>query len=307
MPQNFPEVWLGRVRTQLTTQDVAPWLDGIEELDTPVIELGSGSAGESNIIHVPISTFAPDVLINNTTYPIATQAYDDDTIDIKLDKYQTKSTTLSDDQVIGASYPKIDAATKSHIVAINSKKYAKAIHAIAPAANAAGTPVIPTTGEAINGRKRFTFVDLVSMKDAFDKLEVPEVGRRIVLSTDHWNDLLVDESNKAYNKLIVDFKTGQPAPIIAGFEVYSYISTPYFTTAGAKVAFAAVPGGTDNRASVAYYVGNIVKKTGLTKQYFAPANLDPENQTNRLNYRHYFITLPVMNKYIGAIYSAASA
>jgi len=307
MPQNFPEVWLGRVRTQLTTQDVAPWLDGIEELDTAVIEMGSGSAGESNIIHVPISTFAPDVLINNTTYPLAAQAYADGTVDIHLDKYQTKPTTLSDDQVIGASYPKIDAATRSHVVAINSKKYQKAIHAIAPAADGAGTPVIPTTGEVIGTRKRFTFVDLVSMKDAFDKMEVPEIGRRLVLSTDHWNDLLVDESNKAYNKLLVDFRTGQPAPNIGGFDIYSYVATPYFTTDGAKVAFAAVPGATDSRASVAYFVGNLVKKTGFTKQYFAPAYLDPENQTNRLNYRHYFIALPVMNKYIGAIYSAASA
>jgi hypothetical protein len=47
-------------------------------------------------------------------------------------------------------------------------------------------------------------------------------------------------------------------------------------------------------------------KTGITKQYFNPASLNPKTQTNELNYRHYFIVAPKQKKYYGAIVSAAA-
>ena len=295
MPVNFPEMWLNRVRTQLRSANVAPWLSGIEELDTAVIEMGSGTAGEKNLIHIPISFFDPTVLINNSTYPLALEEYTDDETVVALDKYQSLPTTLSDDQIIGASYQRIDNATGQHVNAINTKKYMKAIHALAPDANAEWTPVNFTKTD------KFTFADLANLKLAFDNMEVPLIGRRIVLSNQHWNDLIMDESNKYYNKMLVDFRQGDLVPVIAGFEIYQYVSNPYFDVDGKKLPWGAVKDETDTQASVAYYVPYIVMKTGLTKQYFAPANLDPENQTNRLNYRHYFIVLPAMPRYYGAI------
>lgn len=305
MPANFPEVWLRRVETRLMTANEAPWLDGIPELDVQVQEFGAGSAAESNVIHIPTSDFEPDVLINNTTYPIALQAYTDSEATITLDKYQTKVTTLSDDQIVGAAYPRIDNATRSHVISIATKKYQKAIHALAPASNTTNTPCIATSGDNVGTRKRLVYDDLINLKNKLDQLEVPAEGRRLVLSTDHMNDLLLDRKN--FGDQLVNYKAGMPAPQIAGFAIYSYVSNPYFTTAGVKVAFGAVPGANDNRASVCFYEGNVAKKTGLTKQYFADAKNDPETQTNKLNYRHYFICVPKRTKYIGAIYSAASA
>lgn len=302
MPQNFPEVWLGRVRQVLTSADRAPWIDGIEELDTAVIEVGSGDAGESNIVHIPTTTFEPDVLINNTTYPIAMQAYSDDKVSIQLDKYQTKATTLSDDQIVGASYRRIDAATGTHVTAILKSKYGKALHALAPAGDTANTPVVLTTGSNFSARKRLQYDDLVALKDKLDASDAPMEGRRLVLCTDHWNDLLIDRKN--FGDKLVNYNTGQPAPVIAGFSLYGYINAPAFTVATkVKKAYGAALDAGDRTGSVCFIAQNVVKKTGMTKQYFAPANLDPLNQTNKLNYRHYFICLPVLNRYIGAIVS----
>lgn len=306
MPLNFAEVWLNRVRKTLSAATSAPWLDGIPELDVAVIEVGSGSASESNIIHIPTSSFRPDVLINNSTYPIALQAYTDAEVTVQLDKYQTKVTTLSDDQVIGASYDRIDSATRSHTEAILIKKYSKGIHALAPAGNTANTPVINTTGaDDGTGRKRLVYADLVAMKGKFDVMEIPAAGRRLVLSTDHWNDLLLDREN--FGDILVKYTTGEVMPTLAGFEIYQFVANPYFAAvAKTKVVFGVAPGAGDYRASVAFYVPNVVKKTGITKQYFAAASIDPESQTNKINYRHYFIVLPAELKYIGAIASGAA-
>ena len=300
MPANFPEVWLNRVIQNLTNQNVAPWLDGIAELDVSVIEVGSGDASESNIIYIPRTSFNPDVLINNTTYPIALQAYSDDNVTVQLDKYQTKVTTLSDDQVIGAAYARIDAATGGHVRSINTKKFQKAIHAIAPSSDSANTPVVAATGTAVGGVNQLTYDDLITLKDKLDAAEVAPEGRRLVLSTRHYNDLLLDRKNFA-DKLIT-YTTGSTAPVIAGFEIYQYNGNPLFTSAGAKKAFGAVKAAGDRQASVVFWKDGIAKKTGMTKQYFVESKMDPETQTNKVNYRHYFIAVPFEQRGIGAIY-----
>lgn len=294
MPLNFPEVWLNRVKSLLTTKNVAPFLDGIAELDVTV---QVDDLGETNTIHIPLETFEPDVLINNTTYPIAVQDHTDGSKTINLDKYQTKATRVKDDDIIGASYDKIDSVSKRHVQSINTEKYKKAIHALAPSANTTDTPVINlTSGYTSND----VYKSMVSMKAKFDAMEAPEAGRRIVLSSDQYNKLLEDRDR--FGDVLVDHATGRVNKLIAGFEVYTYVANPYYSSGGSKLAYGSVPGGTDKQATIAFLVDNVGKKTGITKQYLDLPNTT--TQATLLNYRHYFITMPIRNKYIGAIVNA---
>ena len=304
---NFPEFWEKRVEYNLTQADKAPWLEGVEELDMDVTVLGAGTETEKNIVYIPTTDFEPEVLINNTTYPLDAVEYSDGTVQITLDKYQPKVVTLADDQVMGASYNKIDAATRTTTTAITKKKYGKAIHAIAPAGNTVNTPVIKTTGPAIGTRKRFKYDDLVALKDKFDALEIDAEGRRLVLCTDHWNDLLLDRERFGDN--FSNYRTGNLSPMVAGFELFQYVNNPYYTVSTlAKKAYGTAPNNTtDTRASVAFYVPNIAKKTGKTKQYFVASAQNPRNQSNELGYRHYFVAMPKRAKYIGAIISDLTA
>lgn len=287
MPKNFPEIWEGRVRQTLENGAVADFLDGVSELDGDVTQMG-----EENIIHIPTSEFNPEVLINNKTYPIAIENYTDDEVIVKLDKYQTKATKVTDDQVMGASYNKIDAVTKAHTNAINARKYKKAIHALAPDDNTAKTPVLQIKGTEC------TYEDLVALKDKCDELEWPEEGRRLVLCNKHWNALLKDRKN--FGDQLINYRKGEVAPIIAGFEIKKYIASPHYAGTKKKV-FGEAPASGDKPASVCFVVDNIRKKTGLTKQYFSEAKSDTVNQANLLNYRHYFIAVPVEKKFIAAL------
>lgn len=297
---NFPEIWVRRVIQNITNQQDAPWLDGIPELDADFTVLEEGSANETTVISVPRANFNPDVLVNNNVYPIPVQSYTDDTVVLSIDKYQTKATSVSDDQIIGSAYDKIDATTRSHVRAILVKKFKKAIHSIAPTSDATATPVVAATGTVVNGFATLTYEDLVALKNRLDADEVAPTGRRIVLSTRHWNDLLVDRKN--FGDQLVNYRTGMPAPMIAGFELFQYNGNPLYTSAGVKKAFGAVKAAGDREGSVAFWTGGIAKKTGLTKQYFNPAKTDTANQANLLNYRHYFMALPFESRFIGAIY-----
>ena len=305
MPQNFPEVWLGRVVQNLNNADNAEFLNGIEEIPVDVTQINQGTVTEKNKIYVPTTDFEVDVLVNNTSYPIALQEYDDDTIEINLDKYQTKVVTLPDDDVLGASYDKIDQSTRAATRSILVNKYKRAIHALAPEANDDKTPVLTTSGEDDgSGRKMLTYDDLVKFKRACDKAGFNQGERRLILCDDHWNDLLMDR--KRFGNLLVNYSQGSPAPIIAGFNIYRYDNMPvYDTSALTKEAVGATDGDGKYAASVAFVKEGVAKKTGLTKQYYVPASSNTTGQANELAYRHYFIAVPYKKERIGAIVSQA--
>jgi len=300
MPANFPEVWLDRVIQNLDKSDEASFLNGIPELPVDVSQINKGKMSELNKIYVPETDFEVDVLVNNNTYPIPYQQYSDGTIEITLDKYQTKVVTLGDDEIIGASYDKIDIATRALVRSIKSWKYKKAIHAIAPAQNTTATPVLEATGDDDGtGRLRLTYKDLVAFKNACDKAGWGDAKRRLVLNSYHWNDLLLDRER--FGNLLVDYTQGKPKPVIAGFELDTYPVMPVYDSNNVKKAFGAIKESTDKVASVAFVLEAIAKKTGVTRQYFVKAEQNPRNQANELSYRHYYIVVPFQNRKIGAI------
>lgn len=290
MPKNFPEIWEGRVRQTLENGAVADFLDGVQELDGDVTQLG-----EKNVIHIPTTQFSPEVLINNNTYPLAVQEYSDDEVVISLDKYQTKPTKLTDDQIIGASYERIDAITKAQTNNINAKKYKKALHSIAPTQDdpAKGNIVLAIAGTEC------AYEDLVALKEKADDAGWPEEGRRLVLCNKHYNALLKDRKN--FGDQLVNYRSGQVSPVIAGWEIKKYIASPHYNASNKKKAFGEVATGGDKPASIAFVLENTAKKTGLTKQYFSEAGKDPKNQANLLSYRHYFIATAVEDKWRAAL------
>jgi hypothetical protein len=318
MPNNFPEAWLSQVETALAPADEAPWLMGIPEISNAVNEINGGSESEQNQVHIPATDFDVDILINNTTYPLTVQQYTDTTITVQLDKYQTKQVPLNDDQTIGASYDLINQVTGTMVVNINETKYAKAIHSLGTS-NASNTPVVVATGQSgvfdasgveiilkDGNRLRCTWKDIRALKAKIDKLPKqyrwPAKGRRLVLCNDHWNDLLLDRGR--YADQLINYNEGSVAPVIMGFQIYSHLIMPLYNTAGTtKLAYGATATTGQYEGSVAFHERNVGIKTGLTKQYFLPSNLNPASQSNILSYRHYYIVVPKRARFIAGIAS----
>lgn len=286
------EIWTGEMVKALRAGLESTWLDGIPDQSSIV---------NNDVIHLVEVGIDPDVLVNNTTYPIPLQALDDKDIAISLDKFQTQVTPITDDELYAISYDKMSRVKESHANALNDSKFQKAAHALAPQKNTAKTPVIATTGEDDGtGRKRLTREDIIALKAKFDKLRIPTQGRRLVLCSDHVNDLLmVDQkfADQYYN-----YTTGKIANLY-GFAVYEFANNPYYSTAGVKCALKSTTG---YQASFAFYVPRVFKATGSTKMYWSAAETDPEYQRNKVNFRHYFICMPKLADAIGAIYSAST-
>lgn len=277
------EVWTGELVKALRAGLEGSWLDGIPDQSSIV---------ENDVIHLVDVGVDPEVLVNNTTYPIEIQELDDKDIAIKLDKFQTKVTPITDDELYAISYDKMQRVKESHSNSINDAKFAKAAHSFCAKNNTATTPVLKTTGPKVEGTNRLRLIpnDLVALKATLDNLMVPADNRRLVLCTDHVNDLLlVDQSFKEqYN---IDRNTGKIGRLY-GFDIYEYANNPIYTTAGAKKALAAKPETGEFQCSFAFYTKRVFKATGSTRMYFSEASTDPQHQRNLINYRHYFIAMP---------------
>lgn len=277
------EVWTGEMVKKLRQGEEATWLDGIPD---------ASSVANNDVIHLVDVGGDPDVLINNTTYPIPIQKLPDGDIALKLDKFQTKPTAVTDDELYALSYDKMARVKESHSFAINNSKFVKAAHALCAQENTAKTPVLKTTGEKdeATGRLRLTLKDVISLKNALDKLGVPAQGRRLVLCSDHVNDLLGSEQQfrEQYN---IDRANGTVGRLY-GFDIYEYEMTPFYTKAGKKKDVGATADAGEFRCSFAFYTQRVFKCTGSTKMYYSEASTDPQNQQNLISFRHYFLAMP---------------
>lgn len=287
----YTEVWTGELVNQLRGGMTASFLDGVSDYSAAV---------NNEVVHLVDVGGDPDVLINNTTYPIAAQELEDGDIALGLDKFQTKKTPVSDDQLFAISYDKMGSVIERHGDAITIAKFKKAAHALAPNSNTAKTPVVPTSGEDDNGRKKCTRKDIIALKRKLDALQVPTAGRRLVLCSDHVNDLLEDDQK--FRDQYYNYTTGKIANMY-GFEVYEFENCPYFTKEGTKVPFKNSPSGTDHQASFCFYTKRVFRAQGSTKMYYRDAQTNPDYQQNEVNFRHYYIVLPKKMEAIGAIYS----
>lgn len=289
----YTEIWTGEVVKKLRDDEHGTWLEGIPDYS---------ANAENDVIHLIVAGADPDVLINNTTYPIDVQNITDTDKAISLDKFQTKATPVTDDELYAISYDKMASVKERHGDAITDKKIAKAIHAFAPASHTALTPVIETSGEADNGRQRITRTDVIHLKKYFDVMKAPKKGRRLVLCSDHVQDLLLVDQKFA--EQYYKYESGRITNMY-GFDVYEDTDMPVYTTAGAKKSFGAAADTGEFQASVAFVVKRMWKASGSTSMYYSEAKTDPQNQRNLVNFRHYFVALPKKNEAIGAIMSKA--
>lgn len=285
----YREVWTKEVIKGFATGLKDTFLDGIRDYSQYVT-----GDDEAQVIHSTYFGVHPDVLINNTTYPIGTQELNGTDIAISLDKYQTKATPITDDELYALAYDKIQNVKDAHAEAMVENRLKKAIHAFGPASNAVNHPVLLTTGEKVGNRRRLRWIDVINIRSAYAKMGVDVADLRFVLCADHVNDLLVEETSmlaKSYANFQGGVITNQ-----LGLEFREFANNPYYNVAEKKkLSFGAVVNDeTDMQASIVFPVKKTGKATGKTKMYYSEAKSDPLNQTNLVNFRNYFIAMPLI-------------
>lgn len=297
----YREVWTGEVIKAFEWGLKDTFLDGVRTYSQHV----SGD-DEVQAIHSIYFGVRPDVLINNTTYPIAIQELDGESITITLDKYQTTVTPITDDELFALSYDKIKTVKDSHAEALVENRLRKAIHSFGPLNHAVEHPVLVTTGELVGNRRRLRWEDVINIRSAYAKAKIPIAGLRFVLCPDHVNDLLLEDTSQ-FAKSYVNFQGGVITNQL-GLEFREYELNPYYTVSTkTKVSLGTViDDAVHSQASIVFPVRKVGQATGLTKMYYSEAKNDPQFQRNLVSFRNYFIAMPLVLEGFCAIISAKS-
>lgn len=256
---------------------------------------------ENDIIHFASAGLDPKVLINNTTYPIKIVQRADEDCSIELDLFETENTLVRRPEAIELAYNKLESVLSQHRNTLRKAVSSKAIHAFAPSEDTANTPVIQTTGQAANGRKRMTFEDLLTLKERFDAAEIPLEERYIVLHPKHVTDLLLEDI-KLFKDL-TNIQDGEPFRF-AGFGCYQFSQMPHYSLSSEKlkkISFDTEEQG-EQFASVAFYAKEVMKADGEVHMYSRID--DPEERATIVGFDKRFIAMPIRGKGVGAIVSA---
>lgn len=293
----YPELWTGELVNKFRHEK--SWLGTIPRRDELV---------KNNTIHLVDVGADPAVLVNNTAYPIAAAGRVDADIAITLDKFDTENTILTEDELYGLPYDKEGSVLQGHRLAMEDKTAMKSAHSIAPSANTAGTPIIPTTGAADgrpNLRKKITEADIILAQEKLNSLDIPQEGRVLVLTAEHYADLL--SVSEVFANQIKNIAQGTLLPSLYGFKIYMYNRAAVYTLAGAaftKKAFgAAVDAANEYKGSIFFYNQRAFQSVGTVEMFYAAAKTDPKYRQTEVGFRLYHICLPKKTTGFGVIVS----
>lgn len=254
---------------------------------------------EYNKINLAAAGVDPDVLIDNTTYPIATKSRNDTPIELELHTFDTENTVVRNVERMEASYKKMESVIRGHRRALQRKASRFAANAWAPQGHTDMTPVLQATGAADETkRKRMTFADLLSLECAFRDMEAPLDSLVIVLSPAHLLDLQLE--NMSLYRAAMDSKR------VGAFELFTYAELPYYDmTSKKKLALGAATDQNSSQASIAYVKTEVVRAMGDVEMF-----LNEKSATERgdvIGFQMRFTAMPYQSKYIAAIYSTKEA
>jgi hypothetical protein len=262
---------------------------------------------QNNVIHLVDIGADPNVLINNTTYPVPVVTREDIDVPIGLDKFDTENTSIPDDELQGLPYDKNGSVLQQHRLTLEEATAMKSAHSLAPSVHSVSTPIILTKGDS-NGetiaRKMCTPASIIAAKKALDKKKVPLKDRILVLCPEHIADLLaVDEKFALQYKNI---RTGEVLPMY-GFDIYEFGGNPkYHDVAGTLTKKAYGAADDDVNDQVASFFFSAIRTNqflGDVIMYNSVASVDPINRRSLIGFKMYHMCLPVKQEGFGVIVS----
>ena len=226
----------------------------------------------------------PEVVENNSTWPLVPTQRTDSGISITLSTYDTKPTHVTNVEELLVNYDKARSVLNQHVDALTRHFTLSALYNIAPAANTANTPVTLTSAAT------FGYKDILALRTKFNKLNLPADDRVLILAPEHEEALLAEDVDR-YNQLMTSGS-------LAGFKVLTSTGLPTYTVASSSATKNAA-GATGKTASLAFCKSEVMRAMGT---------INCQSEQRWADYRGWligaegrFVALPIRNVGIAAI------
>ena len=196
----------------------------------------------SNSVELPHAGADPTVLIDNASFPLTITQRTDTATQYLLEELASNPTHLQYSEELLVNYNKRSSIMDSHIKAIKQKMADRMAYKWA--ANVAGASIIPTTGVATRTGsaagstatvKRIVKADLLNVRAVFDGQDIPQQGRKLLLNSQQYQDiLLIDDFTHAEKLGLTVIPDGFIGRIF-GFDIFQRSSVNRYATGGATI------------------------------------------------------------------------
>ena len=274
------EVWISEVKEHFYPDN--HFLTSVRDLSSLV---------DANTINLADAGAEPEVLKNNTIYPIGTVDASDFPLAIPLNTYDTKNSVVRNAVAVELAYDQRSLYVKMHQNALLKKIGIDAAWAYAPTADDA-----TKSNKVMNLGANDSIVDaLIDMQAAYGNYDADAADRIVVFTPDHLAQIA--KENKVLYKAIM----AEPGSVFYGFKVYAYSKLPaYIAATGVKAAFGAAFDPAIHKQATVCFLGNEVMKAMGTMEFFSRLK-DPEARGDVFGYQMRFTASSFRNKYLGAI------
>ena len=231
---------------------------------------------------------------------------------VEWDMFDTTPTLVDDAEVRYLAYDKRNAVRVKHNECFQVGIRNHTLHKLAPAnGNSSDMPVMLTTGEVFEGRRRLTSVDLATYLETVKKLNLPMSDQLyMVLCPQHVTDLLLDANAAKYfinRELYIDPVKGTVKNFM-GFKFFENNDAVYYDpSTKTKVAEGTAPtSGTHFQASQFFYAPNTIYHLDRVKILYKPETMDTRSADPSSEFRTqtYGIVDRIEEYGVGALISA---
>lgn len=272
------------------------WIPLVKENFYPSNSFLSAAMDMSSLVDNDKINFAeaggdPNVLVNNTTYPIPENVAADTPLEIVLDYYDTDSTIVRNAVAVELAYDQRALYARKHQKALQKKVGIDAIYNFAPTqANTGNKNAVVNLGSGdsmIDG--------IIDLQKHYNDVDDAGTDRVLVLCPAHMAKIAKED--KVLYKAIM----AEEGSRFYSFQIYQYSQNPIYVGAtGVKAAKGtAFVGGTHKLASIAFLGSEVMKAMGTVK-LFSSLN-DPRAKGDIFNYQMRFHANTLRGKYMGAV------
>ncbi|MCZ2223000.1 MAG: hypothetical protein LC122_05155 [Chitinophagales bacterium] len=290
--------WTKRTTGANLFDGLAPevWIPLVKEDFYPSNSFLNAATDMSSLVNNDKINFAevgaePDVLKNNTNYPVAAAVAQDVPLSIELDYYDTTSTIIRNAIAAELIYDQRLLYANRHKKVLFRKIGIDAAYAYAPVEKDAAK-----FNEVISLGSNDSVIDaIIDLQKHYNNCDEDGSGRNLVLCASHM--AMIAKEDKVLYKSIM----AESGAMYYGFRIWNYTRNPiYITATGTKAAQgAAFDAGTHKHSSFSFLTSEVMKAQGTVEMF---SNLkDPDIKGDKFNFQMRALVGSLRGKYAGAI------
>lgn len=290
--------YMRKVNGAMLFEGLAPevWLPLVKEDFYPSNSFLNGAMDMSALVDNDKINFAeagadPNVMKNNTNYPIAVNVVTDSPKAIELDYYDTDSSLVRNAVAIEQNYDQVLLYTNKHKKSMLKRLGMDAAYSYAPALQDSNK-----FNTVLNMGANDSVIDaIIDLQEKYDECDDDGSDRHLVLAP--WATAAISKEDKALFKSIM----AEPGKEFYSFKIWRYSKTPlYIGDTGAKAAFGAAYNPEIHKKSCISFLGSEVMKAQGTFQMFSTLK-DPSQKGDIFNFQMRGLVSSLRGKYSGAI------